>query len=394
MSQRGPLLAIFYAHLDPAGIPTASELDQNPEASSGRPTQSVVLWRVFTALEILVKLPVSQGGALWTQRVWPWMEFLHTFRDNLPDLPTEHTLYSVFLALLVHVQQHWDAKVIASTPRVRVIVATAWVIFLDLGDTEALKNIAHFIYRDSKVHGISWKEEYMDGAGGTTSDLASMVVRHIKYAVDRERMSATDFLLLMVTAKFLFATTNFKSKASEAQGSYETELLAHGFAGVLTEAICGLNFVLAEHSSGPQLLNSLLLNLGNALVYPPGYLWVAEALKAGLLRAIVMSALSGGHSVHPQLEFWVTSLIPGSMVYRCVVRDLDNAYRDIEDLATNRAFRQSSLFNDWRAMTILSRERVDLLDDEEEMEEEDCMPFKGCDNVEVRRIHCHFDHEI
>ncbi|KAJ7113646.1 hypothetical protein C8R44DRAFT_881928 [Mycena epipterygia] len=126
-------------------------------------------------------------------------------------------------------------------------------------------------------------------------------------------------------------------------------------AGVLTDAICSLNFVIAEHSSG--------------------YLWIAEALRAGLL--------SVGETVHRQLEFYVTSLMPAPMVYRSVVKALNDVYRDIEDLASNR---QPSLFNDWRVMTTLTRECVDLLDDEEEMEY--CTPFKGMQNERGFPIHC------
>ncbi|KAJ7128497.1 hypothetical protein C8R44DRAFT_873215 [Mycena epipterygia] len=129
----------------------------------------------------------------------------------------------------------------------------------DLEDTDGLTAVGHFVYHESNADWISWMEEYMDGAGGTFSKLASMVVRHIKNA-----LSATDIFLLTVATKFIADTTDL-------------------------------------YGTTPQSNFGTFDGATNASTHRSGYLGIAEALKAGLLRAIVTSTVSSGEALHRQL---------------------------------------------------------------------------------------------
>ncbi|KAJ7124213.1 hypothetical protein C8R44DRAFT_916829 [Mycena epipterygia] len=287
MSQRGPLLAVFYPHLDPAGIPTAAALDASLVAG---PSQTAIR-RAFLSLAALPDLPAPPSDTL---------DQTSMAMDEIPAYVQQQSSRLPIAARF----EHCD-KLVACTPGVRVFVATAWVVFLDLGYTAGLTSICHFVYNDNKVDGMLWNEEYMEGSGDTFSNLASMVVRHIRYGLDTQPMTATEIFLIAVAIKFIADTADFDSD-STAQ-LYEDEFLAHGLAGAVTEAICGLNPVISDHAIGPELLDNLLRLLSRALMHASVYLWVTEALKAGLLRAVATSMVVGGENIHQHLEHYLTT---------------------------------------------------------------------------------------
>ncbi|KAJ7452661.1 hypothetical protein FB451DRAFT_1282808 [Mycena latifolia] len=285
------------------------------------------------------------------------------------------------LELLVHIQAHWDDQLIASTLGVHTILGTAWVVFLDLRDTDGLRYFGQIVYEDSPTEDSPWMEEYSDGVGGTPAHLAFTTLRYINYALETQPMPAANVFILAVAAKFIFDTSTASSGSQKT--SYETELLAGGLVGALTSAICALNVVVSDHSIGLQVLDNLLSLLGQRMVTPPGYLWIVESLKAGLLRALLSSATSGGgEMILGCLDYIVGTIMPAHLTYRSVLLPLGGALLDVEQLVATKRFRQSNLFKHWEAFTALAHERLELL---AEFESSTCT-FKACDNIECGRI--------
>ncbi|KAF7333859.1 MYND-type domain-containing protein [Mycena venus] len=349
MSQKVLLLPVFYAYLDPARTPAAAALAE-PRFSA----QSSSIMPAYFSLMALPHIPAPSRSAciaLWN-RAWSWCQFLHEYRDNVADLAPPRNLYNIFVGLLCYVQS-WDPTlaITVTTPGLCVIVAAAWANFLDLGDIQRLNHLARFFLRDADGkppgHRLPWLEEYIEGAGGSPSDLASLVVRHIRLGLHKKPLPAAEISLILVASTFLTTTADFSHNnpgGLPSQNSYEAALLAHGI------------------------------------------LWMAQSVKAGLLHAIITSTVHGRGNAHRQLEYYLTVTLPASLVYRNVVARLDAAYKDIRDISDDHLiiqFRQSSLYSHWQKLTALASERIDLL---KKFEACDLNPLKACDNVECGAI--------
>ncbi|KAJ7111651.1 hypothetical protein C8R43DRAFT_154748 [Mycena crocata] len=373
--RREPLLAVYHACLDPSGIPTPTTLDASLVANT---PHSSSIERAFLTLVFFHSVPTTPPGAyaeIW-ERAWPWVEFLFTYRTvlRLPELSSERRVCFGLTSFLGHIRLHWNLQaLIASTPGVRVIVAAAWVLFLDHHDSQGLDNLAHIIHTEKAT---DFFQEYVDGAGGP-SELALTVVRFTEYALGKQSITDHELAMLGVATKFLYETTLPDGGALQAE--YERHLLAHGLSAALTAAICALNA--SNHPIRLEILYNLIEALSRALTSSPGYPWVVEALESGLLRAIVTSALKGGNkggnddiNIQDQLHYFLNALLPASLVYRSVVVAMHQAVGDVKEFIENQEFRRSPLFASWRALMILARQRTRLLNVRHHL--------KACDHVE------------
>lgn len=134
-----PLLPVWYSNLDTAGIPTPDAIEA--AQAIGRRIDAVIMASFsLTMIPMLRKPPTSVYSILW-ERVWPWVEFLHTYRHHLVDLPKEEDLYATFAMIFVHFQAVQYPHPIASTPGVRAVVGAAWDVLLDAGEPDAIRNI-------------------------------------------------------------------------------------------------------------------------------------------------------------------------------------------------------------------------------------------------------------
>ncbi|KAJ7261207.1 hypothetical protein C8J57DRAFT_1635929 [Mycena rebaudengoi] len=290
---QAPLIALFCANLDPRTIPSAADLDTE------LPHPQIV--RAFLSIGPIHSIPVPPPAAhseLWA-RIWPWMEFIFTYGNSLPNLPPEYTICSTFLEFLAQTQLKWGASLVESTPRVRVLVASAWVRFTERGDMDGLNNVAHFIFRDTRTDAVAWMDEYVEGAG-TLSNLALAVVQHLQLAVEIQPLTASN----------------------------------------------------------------------------------PASISAGLLRAIISSTTTETDNVHRHLNYYLTTLLPRSLVYRGVLRRLDKVFHVVKDLAATPGFQRSRIANQWQTFTELAGERIEILHQFESRK----IIYRACDYAECGLI--------
>ncbi|KAJ7810157.1 hypothetical protein B0H14DRAFT_3480851 [Mycena olivaceomarginata] len=202
-------------------------------------------------------------------------------------------------------------------------------------------------------------DEFIDGAGGAPADLAATIVRHINHAVgDRHPPLAADqIFFLLAAANFLGDTTT----PHAPNGPYEAALLAHGLVGALVKAICALNTMIPTQTIGPTLLNKLLSLLSQWCLSSPGYPWIAEALQAGLLRAI----------------------IPPCLVYRSVLEHMPMAMDDVRKLVNTQAFQNSRLCEPWQTFAQVVDNHLTFLS---LFLSENYVVYRACDNLECSQI--------
>ncbi|KAJ7161125.1 hypothetical protein C8R46DRAFT_359955 [Mycena filopes] len=94
-----PLLPVWYANLDPATIPNVDAIDaaqlagERIHAVLGAELALKAIWGVKN-------VPPEVYPKLWA-RVWPWMQFLHTYRQHLNlNSRKEQDLYAPFVQTL------------------------------------------------------------------------------------------------------------------------------------------------------------------------------------------------------------------------------------------------------------------------------------------------------
>ncbi|KAJ6534355.1 hypothetical protein B0H19DRAFT_1383514 [Mycena capillaripes] len=377
-SQKLPLLPAFYAVLDPARIPTAGALEIIVLQRSARTPE---IGSALLAIGVISGLPRPDPAThvdIWA-RTWAWIDFAHTYMAHLRDrgLPTEEQFYFGFMHTIVYLLEvSWDLNMILSTPGIRAVVARSWVVFLDGGNTVGLECISKFLYRNHTPSGVTCLDEFIDGAGGTVGDLALTVVRHINRVVNRRTpLTNRDVAALLASWTFFDNTASLHALS----GPYEAALLVHGVVGAITAVICALNPVVSADDP-PQFRDRLLSLLSRRCLTAPGYPWVAEALQAGLLRAIVSSANVG--SVH-HMEAFLTCIIPNSMVYRTVLVHIPKAMDDVQKLVDTQAFRHSPVYQPWLKFEELVDDRIRFLS---RFTSENYLCLRACDNMQCGRI--------
>ncbi|KAJ7673797.1 hypothetical protein DFH06DRAFT_750117 [Mycena polygramma] len=377
-SQMILLLPAFYAALDPKRIPTTAALDTTISARSP-PIASAIL-----SLGALVYLPKPEPAvyaAVWSS-AWAWIEFLHTYKLHLLDLPVEEQLYFSFMVIISDIQAEWNEEIISSSPGLRAVVARSWVIFLERSNAVGISNTCHVLIRDKTLVGTPWLDEYIDGAGGTVDDLAATVIRHINIAItDEVPLGTTGIFMLLAVGTFLLKAT---CSPPSPETPFEAALLTHGVISALTKAICTLNAVITTHSMGASLLELLLSLVGQRSMTPPGYPGIAEALQAGLLRAIASSTIISSDDVQRQLRRFLSSAIPDALVYRSALVQMPKALDDVQKLVHTRTFRNSELYQSWLTFQELANDRVKF---SSLFVSERFMAYKGCDNMPCSVIH-------
>ncbi|KAJ7656730.1 hypothetical protein DFH06DRAFT_1473375 [Mycena polygramma] len=385
-SQRSLFWPVYYAWLDPAGIPYPENLDGIRLTSS----EEVTVSGIFFSMLSIHSLPVPPRGAftdIWN-RVWRWIQFSHLYGSALLDLiPAE--VYGSPIRFMARTVEKWDDTLVLSTPGVHSFIGAAWASCLENRDAAGLAAVSRCFLRCKKGQRTIYHEEYVDGIGSVL-DLASMVVRHIDFALGDglSPLSETQILLLLAMGIWLEATAHVHTAVGE---EFEAALANCGIMRALTKAICAVNGVITVYPFAPMGLACLLshLRFSDMDRRRRSYMLAIESLRAGLLRAIVLSAgTDTGDDVQSLLAYFLSDLLPALTVYRSVLKHIERGLLDVAAIAAADKFRNSTQFPKWEAFTQLAHERLDFL---RQFEEQKLPPSRACDNAECGHISDKYD---
>lgn len=316
---------------------------------------------------------------VWSS-AWEWLKFFDECEKRHPGeirpaAKEFHTLYLTTVSSLGRDTETLSA--IKSTPGVRVLITKSWISVLDDAQTAgplfgSLCNflLVHMNFKDPRT-----LKEIIEGAGGTVADLATLIVKHIRCAAPTKMHTVSDedgFALLAIS--MLIDNGLFDDAMTDA-------LLAAGIVQCVTTAICALCGPAMEVTE--QMIPLFITMLARHLSRFPGFPWVKEALDAGLLRAVMLSASRRAPVIDVTLLFIVSERLPESLVYHSVLSSLPSALEDAKDIAATPQFRGSPLFRKWTDFVDLAAERLEVMTrfDRGELGES-----RACDNLEVRAI--------
>ncbi|KAJ6532642.1 hypothetical protein B0H19DRAFT_1241928 [Mycena capillaripes] len=360
------MLPVFYSALAAFRIPTASELDAY--LSNGEPNLILILTWVFLGLKGLCSLQTrklvecDEFPDLWSQ-VWPWIKFVHGYWACLPLIQREQHTYALFTAVIIRLgrDRHTD-EVIDQTHGVRTIVSRAWVVMFDAGydaHPSELWNVCTFLRYVFKPSEPEHFEDVLDGVGGSLFDLASVIVKHFRYVAPMaDSPLPPDIGHLLAGIFGLFDKTHLH----DHDAAFAPALRA---AGMVTANMMYSCF---------DILPPLLQGRTSPAV-------TIEALRAGLVPLILSSGMKNDHYLDCHLEQLLSSTLPGHMVYRSVLLQMENSIVIPPDLALKAKHAEMSPVFErlWSNFLSLAKVCFQFL---ETFDSGEFLSSKACDNLE------------
>ncbi|KAJ7140674.1 hypothetical protein C8R44DRAFT_866378 [Mycena epipterygia] len=371
------LLPVFYAILNPEKIPS---VDTTDTASLVFKTAGPRVGLAFLYQLVTRGIPPDTFPELW-MRVWPWTSFLDRQSYTQPGMKVDihgfnpEIMVGFFLIGALHGHPQ-TRRLIYSTPGVPVVAVKIWKMSLRPGNQllantafmELCKFIAHCRLKELEQ---SRFDEFVEGAGGDLRDLSSLVVRHI------ELISCSDVQVGVTPQRieyFLDCVFTFLINADIRGTPFFDALIADGIVTALTSAVRGLEmFHSSDAWKGWKLLEW-------ALTGERGYMRVAEALRGGLLYAMVSGCNHHRtcNTIPSLFSILANSLLPSTVYYSVLVHIKSSPDDTFFKAVSDAEFRSSDLYKPWEFFDGLIKERIKLLD---WFDSRECEPCKGCDNV-------------
>ncbi|KAJ6451108.1 hypothetical protein C8R47DRAFT_1259808 [Mycena vitilis] len=369
--ESGPPNAILYLpicwpNLDPTKIPTPHELDDLLANSKADDIPKFP----FIALEMILflrNIPPQALLDLWP-RIWPWIQFLDTYSELMPTCPVLLHLYWVFFGYLDRVPN----TLVNTTPGVRALIAKAWVEYVDNGSVESggFSALLRFIGSDVPLS-EACLVEYAAGVGDSVDHLAALVCSH--FLMVRGHVS-----LGPIQMGIRFALAIGAGEASAAESEFQTCLRRRGVVAVLAEITRDFAEELRAFPQDVQLkvtVSDCLSLLVLELCHPAGYLWIPEAIRAGLLGTLACLAhvqAADDHILYIQL---LLTEAHRSTAYYSVLREIEGCPSEL-----SKRIPPDPILPQWVAFVALAKDRLEL---KKTFDSTDYVAYLACDNLLV-----------
>ncbi|KAJ7479155.1 hypothetical protein FB451DRAFT_1240747 [Mycena latifolia] len=331
----------------------------------------------LTCLFADLDIPVAALSDVWP-RAWAWSEWFFRYHNYIPAAhqPGMMDLSLMFLRLLRRIMATADLEdLVRSTPGIRVVISKAWrILLVGLSDDIILgvHDLCQFLYQDATAksnHAETYLEEYIDGAGGSADDLASLVVLHINCLARRN-------------PTFLSAAVLFTSKTATDEGSLLPALVSLGFVKSLTAA---LSLLLAKSvESTVKLQVKCLTLLASILSTPVGFPLLGPSLSSGLLSTIALSArnLRSDDELVP-LRLWLVHVLPGAIACHSVLGHIHAALTNASDIAVPEKMASPHIRELWNVFVGLVHDHVEI---KAQFDSPEYIATRACDNTMCGQI--------
>ncbi|KAJ7642604.1 hypothetical protein DFH06DRAFT_603600 [Mycena polygramma] len=388
------MLPVWYTNLDPAHIPNPHDFDRDDLYADAEGCIS----RAMVSLQTLyaTTFPTSIGLDIWP-RAWPWVQFLYMYRDHLPNIPplAGDQFCVDFLMFAGTFFDHEETfSLITSSPGVFFMVAKAWPHALQVmhpSKREVVLNDLHsFIAHDDVVIPAN-RAEIIDGAGGTLNHVADLIVLYIEaVAPAGHAMDVTSVYFLRGILDFIVQMEpelTSRDSVGHPLGPLGTALASHKFVPTVAELLCALGTVTFDEDEdlAPLAIHISFTILVTILVAPPSNLRrIADGLRHKLLHAIIICALRlSAAQMDMFIDFFLTVILPPSLVFPDILTALNIALDDVEDLVHSNAFKASYMYSRWQDFDFLAEGRIEIL---KAHDAPDTPSRRACDDLQCGAI--------
>ncbi|KAJ6514655.1 hypothetical protein DFH09DRAFT_1373935 [Mycena vulgaris] len=274
----------------------------------------------ISAIACLMGVPPAAFAELWLA-LWKWIVFFGAYREHVADDAAMSAGFLLFTGAFGGSKE--ALAVLSSTRGVRRMITRIWVVLLRTTDTLAI------------TLGFENAQEVVDGAGDSLEDLAFLVVGYIDGIRPNRGVKelSQDSRLYGIIVEFVVAVDTFL-----APGGWDRKKL--------------------KSPAFPPLLPKTIWLLGEYLPIAPGSSFVADAVKAGLLRVIVSC---GDRKFDAELIPILDAVLSKSLISYYAVSVFKDALQAVQSVVAGRPFRSSKLQAAWQRFSSLVEERIGIL---------------------------------
>ncbi|KAJ7216806.1 hypothetical protein C8J57DRAFT_1732434 [Mycena rebaudengoi] len=367
-------LPVLYAALDPAKIPTSDEMEANPHSPITTQSLDITRWTMIILRKIPIPMPVCPD--FWP-RFWQWANFSQAY---VADTDEEERNCEDFLIIMGKLFESSDTvRLIYRTPTVRRLAARAWRVSLELDPSgehlhyhPALTGLSLFISggklgSKQVIKDPEHFEELVDGAGGTISDLAYLVVAHLTHFLpspSTPRPRLADAVVFYLSTALIFIDN------SEGDNQhFHAALLEHRFIPLLINL---LGFAL-HHPDFVPCLSTLV-----KIITTADHHRMRQALESGMIGVALLCSIHPSKFEPACVNDFLTVLAQ-SLVYYPVVVQMADCISDIEDRLQDSDFRTSQVFEKWEVLLGLAKTRIEI---QQHFDSDVYQSLRNCDNLE------------
>ncbi|KAJ7231250.1 hypothetical protein C8J57DRAFT_1385480 [Mycena rebaudengoi] len=357
-SKKNYLLPALYTLLDPKGIPSVEALD----TSLGLTETSVR--QIGDVLRAVYNIPFPRhlGPDIWP-RVFGWVRFLHTYREQLPGIFLDESSFCP------HFLYFAGTAYMRAAPGLYYLIGRAWKYVLDTPEKRLRETLlrALSIFLTDLID-AKWAEvdaklaaylELVDGVDGE-DQLSLLQVQYLSYVLDNREAHLSERDIYCLDVILFFAPL----------APFYEALRDRGVVPLLARAASALAETPNRRARAP--LKYCFDILGRIFSASSGHNWIPSAVENGLLRAIASSAQLDDR-VHSEADLLV-ELIYVSLVYYRIPAAIDAALREID---------ASKIYQKWQALVDLTQKRLAVV---KIFDSPGYVPLKACDNLECAII--------
>ncbi|KAJ6520671.1 hypothetical protein DFH09DRAFT_1287419 [Mycena vulgaris] len=343
-SQAVLMFPCLFLNLDVTGIPEPSLLDQPPLTPKVLSSIKCAYWALLGLKDLMGRsrmLPLDASPDLWPC-MSKWVIFFYTFCEAIHDFhpvdpaSVRFVLTTLLAALGSHEQTH---ELMCSTPGVHRMFAETWKATLQndkLWEKEVFDPVTDFLNVLTDVKGNPDRfVEVIEGVGGSLDDLVAAVAAQFLRACAQLNYAKMDI--------FLWLCMQFTKDANN--DVLDVALRSSQFSRAIITTLSTLHGAAATKSLGVCFIYVALI-----VEQPPGYPYIARALKFGLLRVIVMYAASADNNVgktNQKIAEILQHLVRAALVSYRVVWQLREVFQDAVDLAIELHLDKTQFAEQW-----------------------------------------------
>ncbi|KAJ7086199.1 hypothetical protein C8R44DRAFT_821145 [Mycena epipterygia] len=388
------LLPVLYVHLDPSSIPDPDVLDTIIATSTRLPCIDNASKSLYSLSTMARKrlFPLDAVPFLWA-RVSKWVFFLATYWDHLPGFnAAEQPIMRVaYCAILLRLKEHQQTSVVMSATRgVRRMYAASWatmVHYNGIPDPNAPQaSLAELTIpllalsnRMDDMKDINNFEEVVDACGGSYRDLAMVLTKHLSLATADSKSQ--------MAVGALTSALMFLQPTHGIHDDFTSVLLSHGIISSLVSALDIDRMAPPVIGLPHKPVDLCLALLIEYIKTSPRFTWIAEALRAGLLRYVISFSENiveeSQRGMYSDLQDLLSTVLPSGLVSYTVVSQMKRYFSEIETVSQSAKFSRSALFEDWSVFKTLVEERVKVFD---AWESAGMPSFLACDNMKCTKI--------
>ncbi|KAJ6496312.1 hypothetical protein C8R45DRAFT_1072542 [Mycena sanguinolenta] len=340
-------------------------------------------------LGALKAIPSSAFVDLW-KIVWPWIEFLDEYEESLCgdnllrdafDGANRYTGFLVLICVLRNSRETSEAaeKLIDSTDGLYIVVGRAWGHLIHAKDDAGLTHVSYFLglwLPSVNVNSPAF-HDLISGTGGTQTDLASIVVSHIKRVFPSPHSPVTRDSNLHLAAALPIATCEGVTGSSDP--AFQRTLLSCGIVPALTIAFRALCHSPLGTMETVVLKEFFLLLLDQISSFPQ--MWLPQSLHVGLLE--ILFTTHNREAISPSFVAFIKDVLSPATVYHSVVVQLEISLPHVLGRDAAAIFSDAPLVALWESFLRMIASRIRL---REEYCKGTLTATRECHDLECARI--------